>query len=157
MKLREIRCTIVDICYISQNSDNDRLRYRLCNQVLQSLFLLIFLIYNFHCYRRQWQNLSLLLKWLNFSHSAISPLWFPVFTQVSFAKQAISMYDYHCSCYFTNKLNNVKTRRQRIPIHKPKNTNTRKRIRVQQWWWGDNRPRSPLYLGNRGRMDYVRV
>ena len=83
MKLREI-------IYISQNSDNDRLRYRLCNQVLQSLFLLIFLIYNFHCYRRQWQNLSLLLKWLNFSHSAIFPLWFPVFTQVSFAKQAIS-------------------------------------------------------------------
>ena len=83
MKLRENRCMIVGICYISQNSDNDRLRYRLCNQALHSLFLLIFLIYNFHCYRRQWQNLSLLLKWLNFSHSAISPVWFPVFTQVS--------------------------------------------------------------------------
>ena len=157
MKLHEIRCMIVGICYISQNSDNDRLRYRLCNQVLQSLFLLIFLIYNFHCYRRQWQNLSLLLKWLNFSHSAISPVWFPVFTQVSLQNKRFQCMITTVPVILQTSSIPVKTRRQRIPKSKPKNTNTRQRIRVQQWWWGDNRPRSPLYLGNRGRMDYVRV
>ena len=130
MKLREI-------IYISQNSDNDRLRYRLCNQVLQSLFLLIFLIYNFHCYRRQWQNLSLLLKWLNFSHSAIFPLWFPVFTQVSLQNKRFQCMITTVPVILQTSSTTVKTRRQRIPIYKPKNTNTRQRIRVQQCWWGD--------------------
>ena len=113
--------------------------------------------YNFHCYRRQWQNLSLLLKWLNFSHSAIFPLWFPVFTQVSLQNKRFQCMITTVPVILQTSSTTVKTRRQRIPISKPKNTNTRQRIRVQQCWWGNNRPRSPLYLGNRGRMDYVRV